>query len=301
MAKKIMLQATGCSGTGVGKSFLVALLCKFFSQDGYKVAPFKVLNLTPVTYVKDGREFGYSQALQAVAAGIEPDWRMNPWPVKPVGNLEFDIFLEGKCVARNYNLEKEVIKGALKQFFSRKSKFAEIKEIIKSSFESLAKDYDIICIEGSGPAKLLGFGPLSGLFDFVNMGVSEITASPVVFVTENIDAIPGVLANLTPEQKQRVRGIILNKFIYDELVGLGAREWYLSVGMKRIRAVYGKAIGKDIVGIIPYLQELSKLPDLDPLGPAPKIPFDEWEKVISAVAKKARKWIDLKKIYEILD
>jgi len=99
-AKKIMVQATGF-GTGIGKSFLVALLCRLFKEDGHKVAPFKTLNLTPVTCVKDVREFGYAQALQAIAAGQEPDYRMNPYTPKPLGNGRFDIFLEGKCIERN--------------------------------------------------------------------------------------------------------------------------------------------------------------------------------------------------------
>ena len=112
-AKKVMIQATGF-GTGVGKSFVVALLCRLFKEDGYKVAPFKTLNLTPVTYVKNGKEFGYAQALQAIAAGQEPDYRMNPYTLKPLGNGRFDIFLEGECIKRNFDPEKEFIKASLK-------------------------------------------------------------------------------------------------------------------------------------------------------------------------------------------
>ena len=77
------------------------MLCRLFKEDGHKVAPFKTLNLTPVTYVKDGREFGYAQALQAIAAGQELDYRMNPYTPKPLSNGRFDIFLEGKCIERN--------------------------------------------------------------------------------------------------------------------------------------------------------------------------------------------------------
>jgi len=62
---------------------LAALLFRLFREYGYKVVPYKTLNLTRVTYVKDGKEFGYAQALQAIAAGLEPDYRMNPFTPKP--------------------------------------------------------------------------------------------------------------------------------------------------------------------------------------------------------------------------
>ena len=96
-AKAIAIQAAGITGTGIGKSLMVALLCRLFSEDGYKVAPFKALNLTNVVYRDgEGREFGYSQALQAIAAGIEPNYRMNPFTPKPLGNGEFELILEGE-------------------------------------------------------------------------------------------------------------------------------------------------------------------------------------------------------------
>ena len=298
-AKKIMIQATGF-GTGAGKSFVVALLCRLFKEDGYEVAPFKTLNLTPVTYVKNGKEFGYAQALQAIAAGQDPDYRMNPYTLKPLGNGKFDIFLEGECIRRNYDPRKEFIKASLKLMLGFKEEFEYIKDAVRRSLKSLSEEYDIICIEGSGPAKLFGFGPFSELLEIANMETARIADAPVVFVTDNLDSIPGALSYLEEKERERVRGVILNKFRTDELLGMGIEEKYIKLGISRIKSVYQKRIGKDILGVIPYLPELAELPDLDPLVPSPKVPFDIWEEAIKDVSKKVREYIDMRKIYKII-
>jgi len=298
-AKKIMIQATGF-GTGAGKSFVVALLCRLFKEDGYKVAPFKTLNLTPVTYVKNGKEFGYAQALQAIAAGQEPDYRMNPYTPKPLGNGKFDIFLEGECIRRNYDPRKEFIKASLKSMLGFKEEFEYIKDAARRSLKSLSEEYDIICIEGSGPAKLFGFGPFSELLEIANMETARIADAPVVFVTDNLDSVPGALSYLEEKERERVKGVILNKFRTDELLGMGIEEKYIKLGISRIKSVYQKRIGKDILGVIPYLPELAELPDLDPLVPSPKVPFDIWEEAIKDVSKKVREYIDMRKIYKII-
>ena len=298
-AKKIMVQATGF-GTGIGKSFLVALLCRLFKEDGYKVAPFKTLNLTPVTYVKDGREFGYAQALQAIAAGQEPDYRMNPYTPKPLGNGRFDIFLEGKCIERSFDLERGFIKSALRKILGFRGEFEYIRNAAKRCLDSLSREYDIICIEGSGPFKLLGFGPLSELLEIANMETARIADAPVIFVTDNLDSIPGALSYLEDEERRRVKGVILNKFRVDEFSSMGIKERYLRLGMKRIKSVYQERIGRKILGVIPYFPELSRLPEIDPLVPSAKIPFDVWRKVIGEVSEKAMEYIDLNEIYEIM-
>ncbi|MCD6155116.1 MAG: AAA family ATPase [Candidatus Verstraetearchaeota archaeon] len=298
-AKKIMIQATGF-GTGAGKSFVVALLCRLFKEDGYKVAPFKTLNLTPVTYVKNGKEFGYAQALQAIAAGQEPDYRMNPYTPKPLGNGKFDIFLEGECIRRNYDPRKEFIKASLKSMLGFKEEFEYIKDAARRFLKSLSEEYDIICIEGSGPAKLFGFGPFSELLEIANMETARIADAPVVFVTDNLDSIPGALSYLEEKERERVKGVILNKFRTDELLGMGIEEKYIKLGISRIKSVYQKRIGKDILGVIPYLPELAELPDLDPLVPSPKVPFDIWEEAIKDISKKVGEYIDMRKIYKII-
>jgi cobyric acid synthase len=108
-----MIQATGF-GTSAGKSLTVALLSRLFSEAGYKVAPYKTVNMIPVTYIAQGKEF---------------------------------------------------LKGAFMQMFGLKTEYQEIKQAATRSLQSLSKEYDIICIEGSGPAKLFGFGILRELHE----------------------------------------------------------------------------------------------------------------------------------------
>ena len=140
-----MIQATGF-GTGVGKSFLVSLLSRIFSDDGYKITPFKTINITANTYNKEGKEFGYSQALQSVAARQKPDYRTNPCTIKPLCNGNFDIFLDGECVQGNFNPSKHILKEIFKTIIGLKKNYNSIRESAKRNLESLAKEYDIICI-----------------------------------------------------------------------------------------------------------------------------------------------------------
>ena len=96
MAKAIMIQGTGSS---VGKSVMVAALCRIFSQDGFKVAPFKAQNMALNSFVtKDGGEMGRAQVVQAEACGIEPTVDMNPILMKPTSDVGSQIIVQGKPV-----------------------------------------------------------------------------------------------------------------------------------------------------------------------------------------------------------
>ena len=97
-------------------------------------------------------------------------------------------------------------------------------------------------------------------------------------VTDNLDSVPGALSYLEEDERERVKGVILNKFRIDDFLARGIKEKYIKLGIKRIKSVYQEKIGKDILGVIPYLSELAELPDLDPLIPSPKVPFDIWKK-----------------------
>lgn len=298
VAKRIMIQATGF-GTGAGKSFMVALLSRLFSEDGYKVAPYKTINMTPVTFNKGAKEFGYSQALQAVAAGQEPDYRMNPCTVKPLGDGRFNILLEGECILKDFDPQKKLIKATLKNLFGVKQDYRQIEDAAKRCLESLLNEYDIVCIEGSGPAQLLGFGPLSELHEIANMGTARMADSSILLVTDNLDSIPGVLSYIG-EESRRIKGVLLNRFISHEFSSMGIKEKYIRFGVARIKSVYRRKIGREILGVIPYFAELAEFPDLDPLVPSPRIDFDAFQKVIIDIAKRTRKNIDLNEIYRIM-
>ena len=119
MAKTIMVQGT-CSNAG--KSVLAAALCRIFQQDGYRTAPFKSQNMALNSFVTaDGLEMGRAQAMQAEAAGIAPDVRMNPILLKPTSSTGSQVIVNGKPLgdrtAREYWSEKAALRPAVQAAF----------------------------------------------------------------------------------------------------------------------------------------------------------------------------------------
>ena len=154
VAKRIMIQGTM---SGVGKSLLCAGLCRIFHEDGFRVAPFKSQNMALNSFItKDGLEMGRAQAVQAFAARIEPDVRMNPILLKPSSDTGSQVILHGE------------VQGELSaaEYFRRKKEF--VPEIRKA-FDSLSEEFDIVVIEGAGsPA-----------------GISFLAGFPAVFAGRN--------------------------------------------------------------------------------------------------------------------
>jgi cobyric acid synthase len=307
--KAISVQAAGTIGTGVGKSLTVSLLCRLFYEDGYKVAPFKALNLTNVTYKDDeGREFGYSQALQAIAAGIQPDYRTNPFTPKPLGNGKFDLILEGKIIER-YSPATGILK-ALREIVGIENFYERVMNSVKKCLDYLLKNYDIVCIEGSGPSKLLGLGYLSKFLDIPNMKTAELASAPVILISDSLDSLLlTCMLSLSAKEKEMVKGVILNRFSFKNIErefvkDIGIPQKFFEVGIDRIEKEYIKKFGEigvpEVIGYIPYLEELSSLPDLDPLFSDKKVDIKTWKEIIPKVAGKVRNKINLKKIYKIM-
>ena len=140
MAKCIMVQGT-CSNAG--KSLLCAALCRIFRQDGYSVAPFKAQNMALNSYITaEGLEMGRAQVVQAEAAGIPPDVRMNPILLKPTSDRGSQVIVNG------------IVRGnmAAADYFKYKSQL--IPDIL-AAYDSLSAENDIIVIEGAGsPAEI---------------------------------------------------------------------------------------------------------------------------------------------------
>jgi len=135
LAKRIMIQGTG---SGVGKSIIVAALCRIFKQDGYKVAPFKAQNMALNSFVtSEGGEMGRAQVVQAEAAGIEPTVEMNPVLIKPTSDVEAQIIVKGKPIG-----------NMLANYYHNYK--TELVQIVSDSFLNLARQYQIIVIEGAG-------------------------------------------------------------------------------------------------------------------------------------------------------
>ena len=211
MAKCIMVQGTM---SGAGKSLLVTALCRIFTQDGYRVAPFKSQNMALNSYVTaDGLELGRAQAAQAEAAGIPCDVRMNPILLKPSSDTGSQLIVMGE-VRGQYDA---------KEYFRMKR--ALIPEIMKA-YNSLAEEHDIIVIEGAGSPAEINLRQ----DDIVNMGLAELVNAPVILAGD-IDRggvfaqLYGTVALLQPEERKRVIGTVINKFRGDvELLRPGLRQ-----------------------------------------------------------------------------
>lgn len=201
-----MIQGTG---SHVGKSVLVAALCRIFSNQGLRVAPFKAQNMALNSFVTaDGGEVGRSTALQAKAARAELNVEMNPVLLKPKGEKEAQLILNGKAYA-------DVT--AFEQFHLNKALRTLKWDAIRNALFSLSQDYDLIVIEGAGSPAEVNLRA----FDVVNMEVARHTGAPVLLTTDidrggSLAAIVGTLALLPEEERAQVQGFIFNKFRGDK-------------------------------------------------------------------------------------
>ena len=233
----IMVQGTMSSA---GKSLIVAGLCRIFKQDGYKVAPFKSQNMALNSYItEDGMEMGRAQVMQAEAAGVKPDVHMNPILLKPTDDQGSQVIVNGKVYG---NMR------AREYFGFKKSLIPEIEHAI----ECLKKDYDIIVIEGAGSPAEINLKQN----DIVNMGMAKLVDAPVILVGD-IDRggvfaqLIGTLDLLEEDERNRVKGLIINKFRGDKTI----LDPGIDMLIKRGRT--------DVVGVVPYMD--IKLEDEDSL------------------------------------
>ena len=230
MAKVIMVQGTMSNS---GKSFLVAGLCRIFRQDGYRVAPFKSQNMALNSYITDeGLEMGRAQVMQAEAAGIKPMVCMNPILLKPTNNTGSQVIVNGR-VLKNM--------PAREYFAYKKTLIPDIKK----AFKKLEEYADIIVIEGAGSPAEINLKEN----DIVNMGLAYMVDAPVLLVGD-IDRggvfaqLLGTLMLLTDEEKNRVCGLIINKFRGDIRL--------FEPGIKMLEDL----CGIPVVGVVPYYRDI---------------------------------------------
>ena len=240
MARCIMVQGTM---SGAGKSLLAAALCRIFRQDGWRTAPFKGQNMALNSFVtRDGLEMGRAQAVQAQAAGIEPDVRMNPVLLKPSSDTGSQLIVLGE-VRGQYEAAG---------YFQMKKRL--IPEVL-GAYKSLAAEYDIIVIEGAGsPAEI----NLRDADSFVNMGLAELVNAPVLLVGD-IDRggvfaqLYGTAALLEEWERMRIAGLVINKFRGDRTL--------LEPGLSMLE----EKTGIPVLGVIPYTS--ADIDDEDSLSP----------------------------------
>ncbi|PHM49234.1 cobyric acid synthase [Xenorhabdus miraniensis] len=227
MTLSLMIQGTA---SDVGKSVLVAGFCRIFSQDGYCCTPFKSQNMALNSGITaDGKEMGRAQIFQAEAAGIAPDVRMNPVLLKPTSDRKAQVVFMGKVMCSMNAVEYHEYKPQL------------LQQILEA-YNGLAAETDIMVLEGAGSPAEINLRDR----DIVNMGMAELVDAPVILVAD-IDrggvfaSIYGTLALLKPEEKERVKGVIINKFRGDLAL--------LKSGIDQIEAL----TQVPILGVLPWL------------------------------------------------
>ena len=227
MAKCIMIQGTM---SNAGKSLLCAGLCRIFRQDGYRVAPFKSQNMALNSFITaDGGEMGRAQVVQAEAAGIPPDVRMNPILLKPTTDVGSQVIVNGKVLGN----------VPAKEYYRRKREFIPA---VMEAYRSLEEEFDVIVLEGAGSPAEINLKQ----DDIVNMGMAKMADAPVLLVGD-IDRggvfaqLYGTVALLEPDERARIKGTVVNKFRGDVSI--------LEPGIKQLEEL----CGVPVAGVVPYL------------------------------------------------
>ncbi|HKT77882.1 MAG TPA: cobyric acid synthase [Sphingobium sp.] len=233
----IMLQGTG---SDVGKSVLVAALCRALVRRGYRVRPFKPQNMSNNAAVTtDGGEIGRAQALQAIAAGVDPHSDMNPVLLKPQADRTSQLVVHGQ------------VRGSLGAGNFRTAR-GQLLDAVMQSYQRLSAQCDIVVVEGAGsPAEInLRAG------DIANMGFARAAGVPVILVGDIdrggvIAAIVGTRAVIDPDDAAMIRGFLINKFRGDPAL--------FEDGYRQIEQLSGWRG----LGVIPWLAATARLPSED--------------------------------------
>ncbi|MFH1383331.1 MAG: cobyric acid synthase [Chloroflexota bacterium] len=225
-----MVQGTA---SHVGKSVLVAALCRIFKNDGLKVAPFKAQNMSLNSYVTpDGGEIGRAQAVQAEAAGIPPSVEMNPILLKPEANSRSQIVVMGR----------PRMTTTAADYYKLKS---QLWPVVTRALDKLRSEYDVVVIEGAGSPAEINLARE----EIVNMSIARYCQSPVLLVGD-IDrggvfaSLLGTLWLLEPEDRSLIKALVINKFRGDRAL--------LESGLRFLET---KA-GVPVAGVLPYFQNL---------------------------------------------
>lgn len=216
--------------SNAGKSFIVAGLCRIFKQDGYKVAPFKSQNMALNSFItEEGLEMGRAQVMQAEACSIKPSVLMNPILLKPTTDMGSQVIVNGEVRGNMHAID----------YFKHKKKL--IPDIMKA-YEALDREYDIIVIEGAGSPAEINLKSE----DIVNMGMAKLAKSPVLLVGD-IDRggvfaqLYGTTSLLEDEEREMVKGLIINKFRGDEKI--------LTPGL----AMLEEKCRIPVIGVVPHM------------------------------------------------
>ena len=231
--RPIMFVGT-CSDAG--KSVINAAFCRIFKQDGYQPAPFKAQNMSLNSYsTVEGGEMGRAQVVQAEACGIAPHTDMNPILLKPTNDKSSQVVLNGKPVGNM----------SAKDYFGKQNeKEALFAEAIQA-FKRLSERYNPIVLEGAGSISEINLRDR----DITNMRMA-IRAEAATYLIADIDrggvfgSVYGTIALLRPEERTRMKGIIINKFRGDASL--------FEDGKKMLEDL----CGVPVVGVIPWFRDI---------------------------------------------
>ncbi|HEY5736237.1 MAG TPA: cobyric acid synthase [Nitrosopumilus sp.] len=241
--KSLMIQGTS---SGAGKTTLVAALCRIFSDKGYSVAPFKSQNMSNFAYITPEFEISRAQAIQAIGARckITPD--LNPILLKPMGNYNSIVYLNGKRYKKMH----------AKEYYEKFVNNEGISMATKS-LKRLQKNFDLVILEGAGSPAEINLQK----FDIANMKIAQKANASVLLVSD-IDkggafaSLVGTMALIEKKYQKLVKGFIFNKFRGDLDV--------LKPGFQKLK----KITKKPVLGTIPLMT--LDLPEEDSLNANPK-------------------------------
>jgi adenosylcobyric acid synthase len=239
MARTIMVQGTA---SGVGKSLLVAALCRLLRREGVEVRPFKAQNMAlNAAVTADGGEVGRAQALQALACGVDVARAMNPILLKPEGDRTAQVVVDGEVLGRMDAAAYHALKPRL-------------WPVVTAALDRLRRECEVVVIEGAGSPAEVNLRDR----DIVNMRVAAHAGAPVLLVGD-IDrggvfaALLGTLALLRPAERHRVAGLVVNNFRGDP-------------GLFRDGAAFLERRARlPVLGVVPHLEGL-RLAQEDSLG-----------------------------------
>jgi adenosylcobyric acid synthase len=216
-----------------GKSVVTAGICRWLHRQGVAVAPFKAQNMALNSVVApDGSEVGRSQAVQAAAAGLEPEAAMNPILIKPSGERHSQVVVMGRPYADADARSYQEMKG-------------ELRPVVAAALADLRTRFDVVVCEGAGSPAEINLRHA----DLTNMGLAREAGLPVVVVAD-IDrggvfaSLFGTLALLDPEDQAHVAGFVINKFRGDPSV--------LAPGVTEIE----RRTGRPVLGVLPHVEDL---------------------------------------------
>lgn len=224
------------TGSDVGKSVLAAAFCRIFLQDGYQPAPFKAQNMALNSYATpDGLEIGRAQAVQAEAAGISCETDMNPLLLKPQSDHTSQVVLHGKPLGNRSAYD----------YWRRGESEINFRLEVNNAFDRLSSKYNPIVMEGAGSISEINLRDT----DLVNMPMARHAKANVILVGD-IDrggvfaSVYGSIALQSPEDRQLIKGIIINKFRGDlRLFDEGRR-------------MLEDLCGIPVLGVIPYFKDI---------------------------------------------